>query len=157
SSAATAAWRIERRSSSTRTVRSAAHGVTTRPRCRTSTNWFAPRRLCSARRRALPRGRRRGDLARRHRRTLAVPLGGCARTRRGVARRSPADPLPLLARRASARARARPVARSLHVPPRGEAADELLGLALRDPLLAAWSSARPRRGLERPPDPLLHP
>ena len=52
-------WRrgSERRFSSTRTVRSAAHGATTRPRCRTSTSYFAPRRLCSPRRRALPRRR----------------------------------------------------------------------------------------------------
>ena len=49
------------------------------------------------------------------------------------------------------------MARSVHVPARGEAAAELLGLALRDPLLAAWSRARPRRGLERPPAPVLRP
>ena len=91
SSAATAAWRIERRSSSTRTVRSAAHGATTRPRCRTSTSCFAPRRLCSARRRALPRGRRGGDVAGRPARALALPLRRRARPRRGVARRPPAD------------------------------------------------------------------
>ena len=63
SSAATAASRERSAFLSTRAVRSAAHGATTRPRCRTSTSCFAPRRLCSARRRALPRGRRRRDLA----------------------------------------------------------------------------------------------
>ena len=44
-----------RRFSSTRAVRSAAHGATRRPRCRTSTSCSRPPGLCSPRRRALPR------------------------------------------------------------------------------------------------------
>ena len=145
SSAATVASRIERRSSSTRTVRSAAHGATTRPRCRTSTSCFAPRRLCSARRRALPRGRRGRRRGRRvTARSVALPPGGAPA--HGEA--SPGDhlqaALPLLARRPSARARPRALARPVHVPARGEAAAELRRLALRAPVLAARRGVRPR-------------
>ena len=56
--------RADARSSSTAAVRSAAHGATTPARCPTSTSCSRPRGLCSARLRALPRGRSRCDLAR---------------------------------------------------------------------------------------------
>src|SRR5438034_1187283 len=58
SSAGTATSPRGRRSSSTGAVRSAAHGATRRPRCRTSTSCSRPPGLCSPRLRALglPRG-----------------------------------------------------------------------------------------------------
>src|SRR6266576_2189806 len=64
SSAGTATSPRGRRSSSTGAVRSAAHGATRRPRCRTSTSCSRPPGLCSPRLRALPRGGTGRDVAR---------------------------------------------------------------------------------------------
>ena len=69
---------------------------------------------------------------------------GEARVRRGGARRSPADGLQPLARRAPAGARTGAVARSVQLPARGEAALEPRGLAVRIRVLAAAGGARGR-------------
>ena len=74
---------------------------------------------------------------------------GQARLRRGGARRSPADELQPLARRAPARARAGAVARSVQLPARGQAALEPRRLAVRIRVLAAPGSARDGARVER--------
>src|SRR6266540_1239785 len=146
-----------RRSSSTRTVRCAAHGGTRRATCPTSTSCFRPRGLCSARAPPLPRGRDQRHLAGRPARAFALPLGGRPRPRRGLAGRSPPDAVPLLARRPSARARPGPLARSVLLSARGRSPAELPGLALRLRLLAALGPVRDGRWLERPAAPRLRP
>ena len=74
---------------------------------------------------------------------------GQARLRRGGARRSPADELQPLARRAPARARAGAVARSVQLPARGQAALEPRRLAVRIRVLAAPGGARDGARVER--------
>ena len=74
---------------------------------------------------------------------------GQARLRRGGARRSPADELQPLARRAPTRARAGAVARPIQLPARGQAALEPRRLAVRIRVLAAPGSARDGARMER--------
>src|SRR5919197_770761 len=113
------------------------HGGTGTTRCPTSTSCSRPRRLRSARLRALPRGRRRRHLAGGS--PLRVELHGRrrARPRRGRAGRPPPDALPPLAAGPPGRARPRAVARSLQLPAGGAPLDQLRRLAVRGAVLAA--------------------
>src|ERR1043166_8546968 len=102
-----------------------------RYRAETGVRGARPRDVRIAGLHALPRRRRRRDVAVAAARGLAVSRRAFGRPRRGSAGRPPPDALSPLARRRSARTRSRAVARPVQLPAGVPADDQLRGLALR--------------------------
>ena len=156
--ALSAGWtgcRSDRRSWSTRTVRSAHRGGTRIRRCRTSTCCWKPCGLPRPSGRRLRRSGRGLDVACGARREPELHGRRARGPRRGRPRGSPAGRLPALAAGPSAGERRGAVARPVQLPAGRRVARQLRRVAVRDPVLAARALARRRRRLERLRPPLL--